>query len=75
MPVVMNRPWPDEAWMTPEQFAEAKAKRAALLASIPVNEPFLKEELTEAEEEAFYARYDRGMAGAVIAHRAGKKKG
>jgi hypothetical protein len=66
---VRNRPWPDEAWMTPEQLADAKAKREAELAAIPRSEPFFKEEFTEAEEDAFYARYDRGMAGAVIAHR------
>lgn len=69
MGTIRNRPWPDEAWMTPEQLAEAKAKRAAELAAIPCAEPFFKEDFTEAEEDAFYARYDRGMAGAVIRHR------
>lgn len=69
MPVVRTQPWPNEAWMTPEQLADAKARRATLMASIPVNVPFLKEDFTQAEEDAFYARQDRSMEGAVIAHR------
>jgi hypothetical protein len=77
MGTIRNRPWPDEAWMTLEQLADAKAKREAELAAIPRSEPFFKEEFTEAEEDAFYARYDRGMNGAVIfrgSSPAGKKK-
>lgn len=69
MPVVRTQPWPNDDWMTPEQLADAKARHATLMASIPVNVPFLKEDFTQAEEDAFYARQDRSMDGAVIAHR------
>lgn len=71
MGTIRNRPWPDEAWMTPEQLAEAKTRRAeerATAIAAAGGYRFI-EQMTEAEEEAFYARYDRGMSGAVIAHR------
>ena len=71
MGTIRNRPWPDEAWMTPEQLSEAKAKRSAdIKAAIEAAGGYRYiDQMTEEEENAFYERYDRGMAGAVIAHR------
>jgi hypothetical protein len=70
MPLILSRPWPDEAWMTPDQLAEAGAAKAAKLAATPCDEPFCREgAMADIEESAWYDRYDRGMAGAVIAHR------
>jgi len=72
MPIILTRPWPDAAWMNPEQLAEAKAKKDAEIAAALEAAGGYRyiDQMTEAEEEAFYTRYDRGMvAGAVIAHR------
>ena len=72
MPVVRIQPWPDEAWMTPEQIFEARARQEVNRAAVikAAGGVCHIEQMTETEADAFYARYDRGMDGAVIAHRA-----
>lgn len=66
MPVVRTRPWPDEAWMSPEQLAQKAQSKAQDFPRAPL--PWITRE-TELEQEAFYRMLDSGVNTVAIAHR------
>lgn len=74
MATIRNRPWPNEAWMTPEQLAEKANNTPQDYPRAPL--PWITRE-TDLEQEAFYRMLDSGINSVAITHRqppVGQKK-